>query len=49
MPPQEVLILAMTQMLSGICTAGSPASPTPSLACDGCARCVNSVLSCRVT
>jgi len=29
MPPQEVLILAMTQMLSGICTAGFTRQPDP--------------------
>ncbi len=29
MPPQEVLILAMTQMLSGICTAGFTREPDP--------------------
>lgn len=29
MPPQEVLILAMTQMLSGICTAGLTRQPDP--------------------
>lgn len=29
MPPQEVLILAMTEMLSGICTAGFTREPDP--------------------
>jgi len=29
MPPQEVLILAMTKMLSGICTAGFTREPDP--------------------
>jgi hypothetical protein len=29
MPPQEVLILAMTKMLSGICTAGFAPDPDP--------------------
>ena len=29
MPPQEVLILAMTHMLSGICTAGFTREPDP--------------------
>jgi putative nucleic acid modification protein with dual OB domain len=29
MPPQEVLILAMTKMLSGICTAGVTHKPDP--------------------
>ena len=29
MPPQEVLILAMTKMLSGICTAGFTYQPDP--------------------
>jgi len=29
MPPQEVLILAMSQMLSGICTAGFTTDPDP--------------------
>jgi hypothetical protein len=29
MPPQEVLILAMTNMLSGICTAGFTREPDP--------------------
>jgi len=29
MPPQEVLILAMTRMLSGICTAGFTREPDP--------------------
>jgi hypothetical protein len=29
MPPQEVLILAMTKMLSGICTAGFTLDPDP--------------------
>jgi hypothetical protein len=29
MPPQEVLILAMTRMLSGICTAGVTQEPDP--------------------
>ena len=29
MPPQEVLILAMTKMLSGICTAGMTQEPHP--------------------
>jgi len=29
MPPQEVLILAMTKMLSGICTAGLTHEPDP--------------------
>lgn len=29
MPPTEVLILAMTQMLSGICTAGMTREPDP--------------------
>ena len=29
MPPQEVLILAMTKMLSGICTAGFTRDPHP--------------------
>ena len=29
MPPQEVLILAMTKMLSGICTAGFTLRPDP--------------------
>jgi hypothetical protein len=29
MPPQEVLVLAMTKMLSGICTAGFTLEPDP--------------------
>jgi hypothetical protein len=29
MPPQEVLILAMTKMLSGVCTAGMTQEPHP--------------------
>jgi hypothetical protein len=29
MPPQEVLILAMTRMLSGVCTAGFTQQPDP--------------------
>ena len=29
MPPQEILILAMTKMLSGICTAGFTREPDP--------------------